>query len=196
MPGQNASLTFTGTAGQRISLGIVSTVTLTKLSITGPSGTTLVAPLFITSAGGFIDTKTLPLSGTYTIMVDPQTTYTGSLTLTLYDVPANVSSTITPGGSPASVTLGTPGQNATLTFTGTAGQRASLRLTNDTIGNSIFAGTQVSVLKPDGTALIPATGVNTNGTFFDTRTLPVSGTYSILVDPVAANTGGMTLTLY
>jgi len=36
---------------------------------------------------------------------------TGNLTLTLYDVPADVSGTITPGGSADTVTTTVPGQN-------------------------------------------------------------------------------------
>src|SRR5205085_5207501 len=106
-------------------------------SISKPDGTALISSIFVSTGGAFVDTKTLPTSGTYTIAVDPQTTYTGTVTLTLYDVPADISTSITPGGSPATVTVGTPGQNARLTFSGTNGQRVSLLLTNDTIGNSI-----------------------------------------------------------
>jgi hypothetical protein len=195
-PGQNGTATFTGTAGQRISLNVGSTVTQVKVSILNPDATTLVVPVIVSAAGTFIDPKLLAQSGTYTIVVDPQSSYTGTVTLTLYDVPADVSTTISPGGAAVTVTTTTPGQNARLTFGGTAGQRVSLLLSNVTIGGAVFAGSKVSVLKPDGTALVSPSGVTTNGTFIDTRTLPVSGTYTIVVDPVGANTGSMTLTLY
>jgi hypothetical protein len=131
----------------------------------------------------------------YTVLVDPQSTSLGSMTLTLYDVPPDVSASIVAGGGPVSLALGpTPGQNATLRFDGTAGQRISLRMSNVTIGTSPCCGTRVSIMKPDGTNLIPPALVGTSGATM-TATLPVTGQYSILVDPQAANTGGITLTL-
>src|SRR5204862_461966 len=81
-------------------------------------------------------------SGTYTPSA------TGSMTLTLYDVPPDATGAITPGGSSVTVAAGTPGQNARLTFDAQAGQRVSLSLTGVTISSSY-----VSLLKPDGTAL-------------------------------------------
>ena len=70
----------------------------------------------------FLDTRVLPASGTYTILVDPQLADLGSMTLTLYDVPPDLTGSIAIGGPPASLTLGpVPGQNATLSFSGTAG---------------------------------------------------------------------------
>jgi hypothetical protein len=48
-----------------------------------PDGTTLVSTT-IGTAGGSLDPVTaLPTTGTYTIVVDPVGTYTGSMTLTL-----------------------------------------------------------------------------------------------------------------
>ena len=46
------------------------------------------------------------MGGTYTILVDPQGTALGGATLTLYDVPADVSTEILPGGPSMSVTTG------------------------------------------------------------------------------------------
>jgi len=45
------------------------------------------------------------------------------MTLTLYDVAADVTGSITPGGSAVTVTISVPGQNAGVTFSGTAGRR-------------------------------------------------------------------------
>jgi hypothetical protein len=52
----------------------------------------------------------------------------------------------------------------------------------------------VSILKPDGTRLVSPTYVGTNGRSL-TTTLPAAGTYSVVVDPQGAATGGMTLAL-
>ncbi len=191
-PGQNAQLTFAATAGQRISLKLSAvTMTQAKVSITNPGGTNLLAPLVIGSAGTFVDTKTLPASGAYTIVIDPQSSYTGAVTLSLYDVPADVSGSITPGGAAVTVTATAPGQNARLTFAGSAGQRVSLKISSVTISQS-----HVVIAKPDGTNLVGSTLVTGAGTFIDTQTLPLAGTYAIAIDPAAANVGSMTLTLY
>ena len=117
------------------------------------------------------------------------------MTLTLYDVPPDLSGTIAIGGPPVSLTLGpVPGQNATLTFNGTAAQRVSLRLSNVTIGNTSCCGAKISMLKPDGTTVVPPILVGTFGATI-TATLPVTGAYSIGIDPQGAYTGGITLTL-
>src|SRR5205814_9556289 len=70
--GQNASVTFNGTASQRISLKMTS-VTIgtssccsTRVSILNLDGTSLVAPTFVGTSGGFIDVQTLPATGSYT----------------------------------------------------------------------------------------------------------------------------------
>lgn len=195
--GQNANYTFSGTANQRVFLKITS-VSLTggspnwaTVNIKKPDGTTLVTTTV--SSSGQIDTQTLPVTGTYTVQDDPLNTSAGSMTLALYDVPADVSGTITPGGSAVSVTTTTPGQNASYTFTGTANQRVSLNTTSVSFtGNSWVT---ISIKKPDGSTLAVTT-VDSNGGFIDVKTLPVNGTYKVFVDPVNFNTGSLTLTLY
>jgi YD repeat-containing protein len=204
VPGQNAELTFSGTQNQRISLllsndsyagcGLYSNgITVT---ISNPDGSTLVSAGCL-SNGSFIDTTTLPASGTYTIKVDPSGNLTGSVTITLYNVPPDFTGTITPGGSPVTVTTTVPGQNAELTFSGTQNQRVSLLLSNDTYtGCTLYSnGITVTIFNPDGSTLVSG-GCLGNGAFFDTRTLPANGTYTIKVDPSYTLTGSVALTLY
>lgn len=188
--GQNARYTFTGTAGQTISLGVTPvTFSSVKLSILKPDGSTLIAPTSFGTAGGAIDSQVLPTSGTYAILIDPTLTYTGSATLTLYNTP-DVTGTITIDGSTVTPTLTVPGQRARYTFTGTAGQWVNLGLTSVTISSST-----VSLLKPDGTTLV-STSISTSGGSLDpTTALPTTGTYTIVVDPTGLATGSMTLTL-
>lgn len=54
----------------------------------------------------------------------------------------------------------------------------------------------LSILKPDGSTLVSPTWVNGNGKTFDTVSLPVAGTYTIVVDPESANVGSLVLRLY
>jgi hypothetical protein len=189
-PGQNAGITFTGTANQRVSLRMSSvTITGGQLHIYNPDGSTL-ASYGINTGGGFIDTKALPATGTYTIFINPTGAYTGSITLTLYEVPPDLQGTITPGGEPVTVSLGTPGQDARLTFSGTTNQRISLKLSSVSI-----TGGQLYIYNPDGSTLA-SSGINSGGGFIDTKALPATGTFTIFINPTGAYTGSITLTLY
>jgi YD repeat-containing protein len=189
-PGQNARISFSGTAGQKISLRVTGvTIGNCILTIFKPDGAALTGGAQI-APGAFIDTQALATTGTYTILVNPATTFTGNAVLTLYDVPADTTGTITIGGAAVSVGTTVPGQNATVTFGGAAGQQVSLNMSGVTV-----AGGTVFLKKPDGTVIASAS-FGTGGAFIDNTTLPVAGTYTIFADPSTFNTGNMTLTLY
>jgi hypothetical protein len=199
--GQNIELTFTGPAGQRVSMSM-SGVTIgtssccgSLVSITRPDGSYLAMPSFVGTKGGFVDTRTLPQAGTYTILVDPQEDAAGSITLALHDVPPDAGGTLA-FAAPTSVETTDPGQNARLSFVGVAGGRVSLVVGEVTVGTSTCCSLKVSILKPNGTYLAAPTYVGTKGGFLDTKTLTSSGTYTVLVDPQAGDTGGARLTLY
>jgi subtilisin family serine protease len=202
VPGQDAAVTFAGSAGERVSLKL-SDVTIgssccssAKVSIVRPDGAPLLSPTNFGTNGGFIDTKVLPQAGTYRIEVDPQANAVGRVTVELYDVPPAAESPVTSGGAPASVATSVPGQNAAFVFSGMAGRRISLKLTDVTIGSSCCSSAKLSVLKPDGTTLISATNFGTSGGFVDTKTLPQTGAYRVVVDPQSNGVGAVTLTLY
>jgi YD repeat-containing protein len=197
--GQNGQATFSGSVNQRISLNV------TGVSITGgannwvtvtikkPDGTTLASSVF-DNAGGFIDLQTLPVAGTYTVVADFWTTATGTVTLTLYDVPADITASITPGGSPVTITNTTPGQSGVATFSGTASQQVSLNITGVSLTGGYHNWVNISIKKPDGSTLVSGT-YDGSGGFIGTQTLPTTGTYTILVDPWDTAIGSVTLTL-
>ena len=192
--GQNARLTFSGAAGQRVSLKITGStfgtgcgsayaiVTSTDVPLGGHS---CVLPGF----DAFIDPVTLPAAGTYTVLVDPQYIYTGSVTLRLYDVPADPAGTIAQG-SPVTPIIEAPGQKARYTFTGTQGQRVSLQMTDGSI-NCVNVG-----IAPPGSS-DPAVSVNAcpNG-FLEPYELPANGTYTVIVDPADFKTGSVTVAMF
>jgi hypothetical protein len=194
-PGQNATLTFSGTTGQRVSIlaGNSNHAFPVQLSILKPDSTPLFSPAVGVGAGGldtFVDTKTLPTTGTYTVLLNPLFADYGSLDVRLYTVPADQTGTITPG-TPLTATTTMPGQNALFTFPGTLNQRVSLNLTNMT-----FATAKVSIIKPGGGLLFsPALSVSGAGAFLEPKTLPASGTYTLVVDPQSNTTGSLDLTL-
>lgn len=121
-----ALIVFDGNAGQRVALHATnSTISNSTVRVIKPDGTNLFDPASL-SGNWSVDPFTLPVTGTYTIVIDPGSTFTGTMNLTLHNVPAGVVGTITAGGPAVTVSTTTPGQNASLIFTGTAGQRISL----------------------------------------------------------------------
>ncbi|MFL6048689.1 MAG: S8 family serine peptidase [Gaiellales bacterium] len=188
--GQNAVASFTGTAGRRVALATSSSISFLKTIIIGPGGTQLAGPLYTSAGNGFIDTVTLPSDGTYTIMADPQDERTGPVTLTLYDVPADVTSTISPGGPPASATTTAAGQNALFAFSGVAGRRVSLGV------SSSYRLLKTSILNPDGTVLAGPGYTGAGSSFVDAATLKQTGTYTVVADPQDVGTGSVSYTLY
>lgn len=203
VPGQSANLTFAGTVGQRISL-LVTGVTVTggftnqvNVLILKPDGTTL-ASLCCVSSNDFIDTQSLPASGTYTVRFHPINGAVGSGTVRLYGVPPDATGTIKAGGAAVTVTTTVPGQNANRTFAGTLGQRISLAVTGVALSGatpSYFNYATILILKPDGTTLASISSVNSSG-FIDLQTLPISGTYTVRFDPAHWSVGNGTLRLY
>jgi len=152
------TLTFDGLAGQRISLLLEDQVcgfignpppfAYAQISLISPSGAILttvpfqrkdfpppVSPPSIEFA--YIDALTLPATGKYTILIDPNDTFfpvmcSGQFrgfgaTARLYDVPPDITGTIAASGQPTTVNFDAPGQKATLTFNGFNGQRIALR---------------------------------------------------------------------
>jgi len=188
-PGQNARLTFTGTAGQRASVnGTASLNGCWSLGIFKANGTQ-IANTFSCGSAIFVEPQVLPEDDTYTVVVDPNTTATGSANVTLYNV-TDVTGSITPNGPSVPVSFPTPGQAARLTFDGTVGQRISLN------GSASLTGCwTLAILKPDGSQLAGTFSCGSS-IFIDPQTLPVAGTYIVLVDPNGAATGSATVTAY
>jgi YD repeat-containing protein len=183
-------MVFEGVAGQRVSVGF-SGVTITQFSasVYRPDGVSMTVPVqTVNTSGGSLDLGMLPLTGTYTIFLDPVSTYTGNIVVT---VSTELTGTITPGGAAVSITISRVGQNARYMFTGTAGQTISLGVTPVTI-----TSLNISILKPDGSTLVVPTPFGTSGGAIDSQVLPTSGTYAILVDPAFAYTGSVTIRLY
>ncbi|WP_241021941.1 IPT/TIG domain-containing protein [Burkholderia sp. Ac-20353] len=194
-PGQDLILTFSGTAAQRVSLTISENTSLAStwdtITIVNPDGSKLVNGARF-SGSYYSDALTLPATGTYTIKLAPDSTATGAATFTLYNVPPDPTGTITPGGSPVTLTTTTPGQDLSLTFSGTAAQRVSLT-TSENTSLASTCGT-ITIVNPDGSSLTSSRMCSTY--YSDALTLPATGTYTIKLDPDNTATGSATFTLY
>jgi len=197
--GQDARLTFSGTAGQRISLWTTSTQR-GPISLLRPDGT--VQDTLSAANATFMGVDTLATTGTYTLLSAHNSNALTSETLQLYTVPADVTGTLAPGGSPFTVTLTAPGQGAALTFSGTAGQILSLAVTNSSLPSGEC---KTQILNPDGTVMLPA---SSSPTCFAAAnqvlpSLSQTGTYTIQIIAVqnGANVasvpvGSLTLQLF
>ncbi len=193
-PGLNASYTFSGTTGQRISVNVTGgTFTgcdAVHISLFRPTGTTL-AVVGTCSATAFIDAIALDATGTWTVFVDPLGATTGHATVAVYTVTDQTAALTL--GTPVTFTSATPGKNFTGTFTGTTGQRISINATGGT-----FTGCDayfVTLLRPNSTALA-GTSTCSSAAFIDTITLDATGTWTVLVNPLGATTGQASVTAY
>src|SRR5437870_5570577 len=95
---------------------------------------------------------------------------------------------ITGGGPTVNRKTSTPGQNVRLTFNGSAVSRGCRGISSPLA----CSYAQSYIHHPDGTTL--GTTVFSGSDYIDTRTLPASGNYTILIDPVGSTTGSVTLT--
>lgn len=192
-PGQNMTLTFNGTANQRISLTTQNSgFSCWDMKVLRPDTTQFYSTSYCGGGTFFTDVLVLPVSGTYTIKINPGGYQTGTLTLTLFDVPPDASGTISPGGSAVSLTTTAPGQNMSLTFVAAANQRVSLA-----VQPTGFSCWDTNVLQPNGISSVYTRQDCGSGTFFsDILVLPVAGTYTIRVNPGGANVGTINFTLY
>ena len=192
--GQNAKLTFTGTAGQRVSMRVIDTaIPSSFLSINKPDGTMLGQRMTIVPGRGaqeyFYEPQTLPSSGNYTVLIDPELTNTGGITVQIYNVPADVTGALTIGGQALTVSISAPGQNGVLSFEGMAGQQVTIRLANNTVGR-----TSVWIYRPDGSSYLSyMTEESSNN--YTINSLPVTGTYQIVINPDYHLTGSMSMSL-
>jgi YD repeat-containing protein len=193
-PGQRGVWTFGGTANQRVS-AVVNTTTVGQcgfgvFTILKPDGTTLATDDSLCS-GTIVGPSVLPTTGTYTVVADPYQVYTGSITVTAYNV-IDATGSLTLGQSTAA-SLSTPGQRGVWTFSGTANQRVSAVVNSSTVGQCGFG--DFTILKPDGTTLVTDDSL-CSGVIVGPSVLPTTGTYTVVADPYNAYTGNLTVTVY
>jgi hypothetical protein len=196
-PGQNARYTFTGTNGQRVSLdGTNATISGSLefgcdvwVRMLKPDNNELAGSMTCMEGGAFMEPVTLPSTGPYTVLVDPVSAASGTLTLTLFDVPPDASGSLTVNGSEVPLALTGPGQKARLTFTIASTQQVTVRLTGNTIGQ-----TTVTLLKPGG-AIQDWSTASAAAFNLSTQTLSTTGTYTVVVDPSRINTGTISVAL-
>jgi hypothetical protein len=195
-PGEAARLTFTGVAGDNLGLG-VSGVALNpslgaKASVAAykPDGSLLASTVCSadgTSCAANLDN--LPVSGAYTVIVQPVNGATGMQRLWLSrDIVGTLVS-----GAPLNVALPRPGHNARLTFEGTAGSVLALQV-RSVATNPAGQGLLVLVNQPSK-SMIAYTHLTGPGQTVVTPALPVTGTYTVFIEPEPAALAAATATM-
>src|SRR5207247_645014 len=116
------------------------------LTVLAPGGNVVTTQL-VQAATAFLDAFTLPVTGTYTVRIDPRDQYVGTLQFVVLPVPDNDGTTAF--SFPTTVTINTAGEVATRTVTATAGQQAQLIVVANTIfGADPTAGVDLTIRDP------------------------------------------------
>ena len=182
---RQAAYSLASPVNSRVSLGISS----------GPPGTVYVR----NADGSLVTSASIGASPTFiepwtfargqTIQTERAGTESGNVTVTLFDVPPDVTSSTTIGGRAVAITTEQPGQNAMLTFSGTGFQQVTVNMT----GNTMSAVT-VKVLGADQRVLASTTSSATSFAL-PTVTLLSTGTQFVIVDPSGTAVGTIHVTV-
>ena len=175
--GQAIALSFAGTAGQILGLGVTGTTSSFSgtVQVYKPDGSALLSNPQYCFGACSDNLGTLPQSGTYEVVITPYTLNTISVSVAV--APPATPVTISIGGSPVSLSANSTGP-ALVSFSATMGQRVGFWLTSST-----FAGSySVTLTNPDGTVLSSAYQYGpTTPVFVGPYALEQTGTYTIAV---------------
>lgn len=180
-PGQKVVGTFSGEAGQRLSLGMASPLAAVTVRVTRPGGTYFW--------GGGVDTvwgqdlPVLPATGDYGIEITTYNRETGDLTL--YLSTESHAGTAVVDGAALTVSIPRPAQNGSLSFVGEVGDRLDIHITRwGLTGNNRFYFT---LYGPNGQTLASRWWM-----YYDRETLPTltsAGVHTLVMDPPQGATG-------
>ena len=183
VPGQNVRLSFSGTAGQRVSVRNTNATFPDGyfVYLHRPNGS-LLSYASHGVGSGFFDTVSLDASGTWTLEINPNDDSTGTTSTQLFTV-VDQTGSLTVGGATVQANITTPGQNARFTFSGIAGQKITARMT----GANFAKGAVMYLYRPNGTTFTYGSGFQS--ATITGATLDTSGTWSIGLDPAGDSTG-------
>jgi len=189
--GDSASVTFDGTAGEKIFAQISQTTLPSEcgtFTLTAPDGSQVTNGCIINGAGS-IDGTILPATGTYTIGLAPNGP-TGTATLRLLRI-KDIQGTITPNGPSVTANISQPGVVARYNFTAQAGQRVYVAVPSSTLDSECGL---VRILDADGNVVANGCIINHSG-YIDTIALADTGQYTLVLDPGNTSTGQAQLQL-
>jgi hypothetical protein len=175
------SLTFSGSAGQRVSLLTQQGSFCGSVTIKNPGGATQLYSSW-TCSNNFSGALVLSATGIYTIVVDLQEMNTGTATFSLYDVPPDITGTTTVGTAAANYATTVPGQAIRVTFASTSGQSVVVTagVVNATPTSPCY---RITTMAPDGTTTVRGDQSCSSSYSSGSLSLPQNGTYTVIVAP-------------
>jgi hypothetical protein len=196
--GETAWMTFSGSAGMRVSMTTSMSGTWSAKILDATTGQ-IVASCSTNCNGGsnFIDATPLPFTPDVTLYkVQLTANVAGNATITLYNVPDDLSLSTTPlagNGAAVPISIVTPGQNAVITFQGRKGERLSWAHSDAT---SLYNTTLRDQNNPNTILVSCGTYCNGGSAFLEPFPLPADGTYKVVFDPSYTWRGSKTITFY
>ncbi|HSW87780.1 MAG TPA: VWD domain-containing protein [Candidatus Saccharimonadales bacterium] len=182
--------TFKGKAHQKVFVDLSNTTLPNQcgiLSLLDPMNNPL-ADGCIDQGNGFIDSQTLPVDGTYSILVHPMVGNPGSGFLQIVSVNDQIG-TITPGGNPVTINISKPGIDAELSFHGEAGRKYTVDITNATLPDQCGG---IGAEDENGSSIGSAC-LSQGSASFETIPLPTTGEYKITLNPSGRGQGKATV---
>jgi RHS repeat-associated protein len=202
-PGQHGVVSFSGTAGEKVFTKLTMSPSDSNdgdgtVQLVQEPGGTVLGQNPLGGSSGYLDTVTLPASGTYEVIADPTGItggYTGTMTVAVTSAPDQDGSTSV-DGTAGSVSLAKPGEQGVVSFPGTAGQNVFTQISLSPAAASPDCGT-VKLVDVTTGALV---GDSNNclflpPVFIDDATLPDTGTYQVIVTPSGGYTGTVTVSV-
>ena len=181
--GQGAVLTFSGNAGDSTSIKLFSVATTpanqgVTIEIDRPDTSYVAGTTATTTSPVIVNIMSLPVTGTYSVIVTQNPGYPWSGTVEL-----DPGTLLTPNGSPASVANTAAGEPLRYRFTATAGQEVDLGLTGLAYGAG-SGSSVVTLTAPSGYSLATFNCSNAGAGNCDYPFLNLSaGSYALVVAP-------------
>ncbi|WP_051724122.1 VWD domain-containing protein [Micromonospora chokoriensis] len=191
-PGAISRLAFDGRAGQKVFLQVTDATLPDRcglLRLRDPAGIE-VATGCVIGGQGFVDGVVLPASGRYVLEVDGTATDTGSADVRLRDASDEQRDAVADGRA-TTLTVSRPGGVSRLRFAADAGRRLTVEVTGANLPDRCAI---LIVTGPDGDQLGSGCVIGGMGRF-EAGPLPKDGTYALVLDPWADETGSATVTL-
>jgi RHS repeat-associated protein len=184
-----ARILFDAERGDTIGFGLEGASFSTRADITlvSPQGATVAASNFQALSADW-EVSSLPESGTYQFVIDPRTTGTGSVAVTLSEPTGGA---LTFNGPSVTTTLTRMGQDGSWTFSAVTGESLSVGV--DATAMSSYL--RCYLYLPDGTELdyLPVPDGDSNS--LDLDALAQTGQYTLRCDPDAGGTGSAKVTI-
>ncbi|MET8234236.1 VWD domain-containing protein [Micromonospora sp. NPDC005298] len=191
-PGAVSRLSFDGRAGQKIFLQVTDATLPDRcglLRLRDPAGVEVASGCVI-GGQGYVDGVVLPASGRYLLEVDGTSTDTGSADVRLRDASDEQRDTVADGRA-NTLSVSRPGAVSRLRFPADSGKRLTVEVTAASLPDRCAI---LAVTGPKGEAVGSGCVIGGAGRI-EVGPLPTGGSYAVVLDPWADETGSATVTV-